>query len=369
MNQAVLCFENKRAFLFCRGNALYISYYNNDLPQIPSVADSGIKNDFIVIPEEKSFKILYEKENGELKTIRAGEKLIERVNTEKVFTLINKGDIFLSDGKNTVFSDSEEILDFNRKIKISDYDKDSYYRCFYVNNEAMVIFTYKDVFAYSSKRRKVFDVAQNKGKLIDTSVCACGDKTYIVLLFKNNNVFETVLKIIDENGGAKASVLIKTNNAENVFACVMGDELRVMTTQQNGVVFYRQANLKNMIFSDIHQFKMENSGKAVCFCTENMKVSYSDVWCRNDGKILYPEMEIIKAKENENAEIISKFNAKLNEMQMKMNQSINMMENRLKRQIEINNELRNENMRLKNKYETDNTDEYTIYMTRSKVIE
>ena len=371
MYQAVLSFESKKAFIFCRNNALYISYYQNGLPKEPIMLENGIDNRFVVLPEQDCFKICVNKESGETRLIRVREKNTDRIAVNKNIALLNKSNIFLYGKNNIVYSNKNEITDITNK-RISYFDAAGYCRCFYINDEGFVVFVNKDVFLYGIKRNKLYEVSQSKGRLIDISACSDGGRIYIALLFKTNNGYETVFKVIDNTGGTKPLMLLKTSSAENVFVYTANNDVIVLTLQQNGTIFYRQANLNTIMFSDVQQFKSGSSGKIYCFCVGNMKCSFTDILCRSDGRIIYPKGVAVpedKLEQNDKEEIINSFNIKLYDVERKMAETVNSLQSRLRTQIEINNEMRKEINRLRKICDIQKDEDYTIYLTKAKVID
>ena len=95
ITQSAVRLRSKTAFLFCRQNAIYISYAVNNAPSEPMVIQGDVYLGFNICPEKDGYLIFFKQSGGGGNVIRLTDGGISRPVLDKTILNVSTGSTFI----------------------------------------------------------------------------------------------------------------------------------------------------------------------------------------------------------------------------------------------------------------------------------
>ena len=362
ITQSAVRLRSKTAFLFCRQNAIYISYAVNNAPSEPMVIQGDVYLGFNICPEKDGYLIFFKQSGGGGNVIRLTDGGISRPVLDKTILNVSTGSTFIfNSDKNTILYSASDgyIHSLTGRKPVLAMGNAAYLKTMFLGGRSCILYEKNGVlYLYSVESGASYELYKNAESLCDISLCQTGRTLHVVLLVKNGASFEVLYQAISPDGASNSNAIIKTSSAQNVFVFPYNGGARVFVSSDNGKVFYRTTESGKISFSPLESMELKSVAKMRYFMPYNSSEAFSDALCLNDGTIIMPSSpkaeiknkaqrqtrnteEFYKKSMAEKDRIISQLNQRLNQLQMSSNQTIADLRESLKFQEEQNTSLLN----------------------------
>lgn len=362
ITQAAVRLKSKTAFLFCRQNAIYISYAVNNAPSEPMVMQGDVYPGFNICPEKDGYLIFFKQSSGGGNVIRLTDGGISRPVLDKTILNVSTGSTFIFNAdKNTILYSSSDgyIHSLTSRKPILAMGNAAYLKTMFLGGKSYILYEKNGVlYLYITESGASYELYKNAESLFDFSLCQTGRTVHIALLVKNGASFEVLYQAISPDGASGSNAIIKTSSAQNVFVFPYNGGARVFVSGESGKVFYRTTESGKISFTPLENMELKSTAKMRYFMPYNSQDAFSDALCLKDGTIIMPSApkadiknrtqrqtrnteDFYKKSMAEKDRIISQLNQRLNQLQMSSNQTIADLRESLKFQEEQNTNLLN----------------------------
>ncbi len=362
ITQAAVRLRNKTAFLFCRQNAIYISYALNNAPSEPMVMQGDVYPGFNICPEKDGYLIFFRQTNGNGSVIRLTDGGISRPVLDKTILSVSTGSIFIfNSGKNTILYSSSDgyIHSLTGRKPVLAMGNAAYLKTMFLGQKSYILYEKNGVlYIYSVENGASYELYKNAENLSDFSFCQTGRTLHAVLLVKNGVSYEVLYQAISPDSASGSNAIIKTSSAQNVFVFPYNGGARVFVSGDKGKVFYRTTESGKISFTSLESIELKSAAKMRYFMPYNSSDAFSDALCLNDGTIIMPSApkdeiknrtqkqvrnteEFYKKSMAEKDRIISQLSQRLNQLQISSRETIADLRESLKIQQEQNSNLLN----------------------------
>lgn len=345
INQTAVSVGNKKAYLFCRNNTIFLSQEGGE--RGIQALQTEIENRFNISVLEEEIYVFCRKTNGKSIGFKLADKGILNVLADESILSVSTDDVFVY-GKNIsdiFYSKNNVVFSFKTKKVLFSYDK--FLKTVFLCKMPLAVFEKNgSLMLYNFSTGEMYELYKNIVSVIDFSLCGLRENIYVSLLIKNGSYYEVIYKTIENSKISKGIDIIKTQKADNTFVFNEKNKINIVISRDDGKVYSRYADTEKMDFSPLQSNVLSSAAK-ICFY--DLYGNISDALCLLDGTIIYPKItkEKITAKNNkednfyektisEKDRIINEMNMRLVQLQKNSAQTIQSLNQRLNEEKEKN---------------------------------
>ena len=162
ITQAAISLSGRKAFIFCRQNALYLAYAKNNVPSDPMVMQNGVYPGFNICPQKDGFLIFFRTSANTGAALKLTPGGILRPRLDENVLNVSTGTVFVyRPDKNTVLYSAPNgfIHSLSRQKALFESDNISSCRCIFLGDESYIVFARDSrLCLYSAGAEKTFEL-------------------------------------------------------------------------------------------------------------------------------------------------------------------------------------------------------------------
>ncbi len=364
ITQSLLSLNGRKAFVFCRQNAIYMSYAKNNSPSAPIILQNNVHKGFNICPVKDGFLIFFRAIYGQNSVLKISASGVTRPNIDDNILNVSTGAVFIFNTEKILYSAPDGFIhSLNGGTPLFEFGDASKCRTLFLANDGILLFVKdKKLRLYSSVKNTAYDLYNTADNVEDISICSIKDTLYISMLVKTAQGFELLYKTISGSNASKPVPIIKTQTAQGAFIFPYGNSIRTVISN-NLKVFSRITERDKLSFSPIESMELKEPSKIFYFEQYTSDFACCDALCDAQGVVIFPqetyaENNVVDKKGTKNDfykkallekdRVISTLNTKLNQLQKNSYEAIHSLNESLLAAQDKNTALMNEIESLRN---------------------